>query len=804
MTASRSNPYVGLRPYQDDESLLFFGRNKQTLELLQRLHEHHFVAVVGSSGCGKSSLLRAGLIPSLKAGYLVDDSDSWLISVMKPGQDPMRNLCRALLQQLYQSTDEDAVSQLLQTLEEEGSDAILRLLRPLREKENTNFFLLIDQFEELFRFADGQKHHNQRDGAIDFVNIFLELAHQNELPIYVVLTMRSDFIGDCSEFRGLPEAMNQSLYLVPQLNRQELKMVIEAPAKLYGATVDASLTSRLLNDMGRVKDELPLLQHTLMRVWEYEMGQGKDGILNLDDLEAVGGLEQALSVHADEALKTLSKEEFQIAKKLFQALTTIDEHGRQTRRPVRYGDLLELTGADERQLDHVIDAFIRDNRSFLMIEHSEDKHENMVDISHESLIRQWQRLGRWVEEEGEAAAQYYKLSQDYTLYREGKRDLIAGTELELAWQWYESFRPEASWAKRYNDIFEECREFLDQSRQAEKREKRNKKRLKIGIWSLAVVILLGSAGLIAKPFIDEYQQALQAYNESKAEAEARFAEIKERKGAAQDGISPQESYLELLGFIREQSIFYKEEAIRDHLHESNNERSAEGSEADITPLLKDDIRKLRADILSDLRDLEEALDREYWILADSVGTVEAYTNYVQTASSYNFPEAAKYLDQAKEFLEDQSGNQEWTKAQTQNTVHAYLNFIKTDVNNAPGITKEDLSPLSQEALTRIREVSRVGWLFAGRTMTKEADDNSLMQKDRVFDLDLRLGDPAAEPNRIPRAEDVLRAGSNRTAYNEFTGNSVKGKKGAFIKNGDLVLVLERKLLGQVVFLKVAY
>lgn len=804
MTASRSNPYVGLRPYQDDESLLFFGRNKQTLELLQRLHEHHFVAVVGSSGCGKSSLLRAGLIPSLKAGYLVDDSDSWLISVMKPGQDPMRNLCRALLQQLYQSTDEDAVSQLLQTLEEEGSDAILRLLRPLREKENTNFFLLIDQFEELFRFADGQKHHNQRDGAIDFVNIFLELAHQNALPIYVVLTMRSDFIGDCAEFRGLPEAMNQSLYLVPRLNRQELKMVIEAPAKLYGAAVDASLTSRLLNDMGRVKDELPLLQHTLMRVWEYEMGQGKDGTLNLDDLEAVGGLEQALSVHADEALKTLSKEEFQIAKKLFQALTTIDEHGRQTRRPVRYGDLLELTGADERQLDDIIDAFIRNNRSFLMIEHSEDKHENMVDISHESLIRQWQRLGRWVEEEGEAAAQYYKLSQDYTLYREGKRDLIAGTELELAWQWYESFRPEASWAKRYNDIFEECREFLDQSRQAEKREKRNKKRLKIGIWSLAVVILLGSAGLIAKPFIDEYQQALQAYNESKAEAEARFAEIKERKGPAEDGISPQESYLELLGFIKDQSIFYKEEAIRDHLHESNNEDSAEGSEADITPLLKDDIRKLRADILSDLRDLEEALDREYWILADSVGTVEAYTNYVQTASSYNFPEAAKYLGQAKEFLEDQSGNQEWTKAQTQNTVNAYLNFIKTDVNNAQGITKEDLSPLSQEALTRIREVSRVGWLFAGRTMTKEADDNSLMQKDRVFDLDLRLGDPAAEPNRIPRAEDVLRAGSNRAAYNEFTGNSVKGKKGAFIKNGDLVLVLERKLLGQVVFLKVAY
>ena len=99
-TIQSSNPFVGLRPFESTESLLFFGRQEQTLELLQRLHQHHFVAVVGSSGSGKSSLIRAGLIPSLKAGYLVDDRDYWMINILKPGENPLYNLAESILSQL--------------------------------------------------------------------------------------------------------------------------------------------------------------------------------------------------------------------------------------------------------------------------------------------------------------------------------------------------------------------------------------------------------------------------------------------------------------------------------------------------------------------------------------------------------------------------------------------------------------------------------------------------------------------------------------------------------------------------------
>src|SRR4026207_1377027 len=118
MTIDRVNPYVGLRPFDTDESLLFFGRNDQTLELVQRLHRFHFVAVVGSSGCGKSSLLRAGLIPALKAGYLVEDSDDWFIVIMKPGQNPLYNLAESILRQLNPGATDNEVSSFVQKINE--------------------------------------------------------------------------------------------------------------------------------------------------------------------------------------------------------------------------------------------------------------------------------------------------------------------------------------------------------------------------------------------------------------------------------------------------------------------------------------------------------------------------------------------------------------------------------------------------------------------------------------------------------------------------------------------------------------
>jgi hypothetical protein len=552
MRIDTTNPYVGLRPFEMDESILFFGRNEQTLELLQRLHRHHFVAVVGSSGCGKSSLLRAGLIPALKAGYLVEDSDYWVIAIMKPGQSPLYNLAEGILQQINPAANEADVKLLIQKINEEGADAILNLIAPIGKEKNVNFFLLVDQFEELFRFAMDQKEAARKDEAIDFVNIMLELSQQKNIPFYTVITMRSDFIGDCSQFFGLPEAMNKSQYLVPRLNRIELKMVIEGPARLYGGKLNPALTSRLLNELGKVKDELPLLQHSLMRMWNYEMNVNKSGELDLEDYKSIGGIEKALNNHADEALAGMSKEDLNITQELFQALTAIDENGRKIRRPVLLSQLKELTGATEGKLLSIIDLFIKERRSFLIINKAGGTGDKIIDISHESLIRQWNTLSQWVDEEGESATNYLRLAESVELYKQKKKDLLTGSELQIALAWYNKFTPSATWANRYKEGFDENIEYLTasekesnakkkqeeerlyQEEERQKKEKSSKQKQRYQTYGIVFLLLvLIGAGLASYSFIKQNKEIksksaeLEKYIVSLNQEKARTTKVQE-------------------------------------------------------------------------------------------------------------------------------------------------------------------------------------------------------------------------------------------------------------------------------------
>src|SRR5262245_478078 len=260
-----SNPFVGLRPFNSDEALLFFGRREQTVELLRRLHRDHFIAVVGSSGCGKSSLVRAGLIPKLRAGFLTEDRDQWLLAVMKPGGAPLRNLAAALIEAIPAGGD---VEDFAETILAGGAQAVIEQLSSSLAHSDANLLLLVDQFEEIFRYGVESGKPERQAEAEDFVSIMQALAEQRRLPIYVVMTMRSDFLGDCDHFHGLPEAMNRGQYLVPRLTRQQRQQAIEGPSLLFGAAISPRLLDRLLNDVGDKSDQLPVMQHALMRTWE--------------------------------------------------------------------------------------------------------------------------------------------------------------------------------------------------------------------------------------------------------------------------------------------------------------------------------------------------------------------------------------------------------------------------------------------------------------------------------------------------------------------------------------------------------
>src|SRR6185295_5139513 len=189
-------------------------------------------------------------------------------------------------------------------------------VRQARIPRDENVLVLVDQFEELFRFRRSRHAHSRGD-AIAFVRLLIEASHQRDVPIYIVLTMRSDFIGDCMDFPGLAEAVNEGLYLVGRMSREALRSAVTGPVAVGGGTIAPRLVNRVLNDLGDDHDQLPLVQHALMRTWDHwqrrptndkpTLRQAQGGpepirvAIDVSDYEAVGTFRNALSMHAEEA-----------------------------------------------------------------------------------------------------------------------------------------------------------------------------------------------------------------------------------------------------------------------------------------------------------------------------------------------------------------------------------------------------------------------------------------------------------------------------------------------------------------------
>ena len=535
-----ANPFVGLRPFESDESFLFFGRDKQILTLLQQLQSKHFLAVVGSSGCGKSSLIRAGLIPKLKAGFLIERRDHWRIAIMKPGESPLTNLSKTVLGLTSKPSGHDDIATFAGQLRVAGAQAALEILMQPMKEAGANILLVVDQFEELFRYdqpaartvregedngaaievtneevlrAENARRELRRDEAASFVSTILELASQRELPIYVVMTMRSDFLGDCDIFHGLPETINETFYLVPRLTRRQRIEVIEKPIRLYGQDITSRLLDLVTNDVGDESDQLPVMQHALMRTWEKWKQNDGNKAIDLPDYEAAEMISGALSKDAEVALGELADDERTIAKRMFQALVETDAQGRNVRRPARLKQLAGIAGVQPEKILEVIDHFRRDGRCFLTLTSERVEDDPMVDISHESLIRQWEELGKWVRSENYSKDQYTRVAAAALRHSVGKGSLLIGTDLQLAVDWWGNRKPNEAWSLRYNRDFHIAEKFLAESKEESDREKaeierqrirelerekiqKQNKKLRRMMYALAVLALAALLGIV--------------------------------------------------------------------------------------------------------------------------------------------------------------------------------------------------------------------------------------------------------------------------------------------------------------------
>ena len=504
-----TNPFPGLRPFTVDECHLFFGREGQVDDILVKLSQNRFVCVMGYSGSGKSSLMYCGLVPVLYGGFVTHSSPNWHILVTRPGVSPIQNLAESVVDYLIAQNrilvaDKAIHKAIILSVLRSGSHGLVEVARYLQKHHDENVFLMIDQFEELFRLQEEILEEDAINESQLYVNLVLTAVHQREVPIYSAVTMRSDFIASCSVFPHLTDEINKSNYLVPQMSREQRKMVIEGPVAVGGGKISQRLVKRLLADMGKNQDQLPILQHALMRTWDYWLENREEGEpMDLRHYNAVGKVSQALSQHANELHDSLSRREKEIAEVMFKSITEKTSDNKGMRRPSKLSLLVELSDSSEEEVIKVVEHFRRPGRSFLMPAHYVPlTSDSVIELSHESLMRIWNKLNAWVEEEFESAQMYKRLSDAAAMYQIGKTGLWRPPDLQLALNWQKKQRPTREWAQRYDEAFERAVVFLDTSRITYEAELKNQEMLQKRVLRRARVfaIVLGIAALVAMLF----------------------------------------------------------------------------------------------------------------------------------------------------------------------------------------------------------------------------------------------------------------------------------------------------------------
>ncbi len=452
-------PYPGLRPFTEMEESAYFGREAQRDECVRRLQLHRFLAVVGSSGSGKSSLVRAGLIPALSKGLLRGADERWRFILLRPGPEPNSALAQAVCQ-LSVATEVLDVERDIQASSRGLADEIAK-----RVGSSDHVLLIVDQFEEIFRL--GKEQQTPERWHLERVAFIQSLLGARDAGIYVVITMRTDFLEDCTFFPDLPEALNAGQYLVPELTRADLERAIVEPAKLLGVGMSPALVRAVLNDAVQLRDSLPVVQHALMRTWTHwqslvRVTEAKSDLIELHHYKDIGTAHRALDRHGDQLLDALGDDLVPVAQLLFQRLTLTNADGKVTRSPISFESLVQIVGArgisdPETGVRRVINAFRDEKSRFLMPPATEQLTAAEVDISHEAVFRVWKKLAGdgqgqigWIAEEHRNGRMYGRLLEAARLKRDGSGQFLDDEHLIFMQTWWSRFAPNVEWGTRYH------------------------------------------------------------------------------------------------------------------------------------------------------------------------------------------------------------------------------------------------------------------------------------------------------------------------------------------------------------------
>ena len=518
-------PYIGLRPFSEDDSLYFKGRDEQILQLTALLEANKFLMVTGASGDGKSSLVYAGLVPNARAGFFNARYTNWVVADFRPERTPLDNLGKTISKNLRIGNEESVEVELRR-----GFSSLLELYttsslyvdetgeawqsateeeRDEMQRKAANLLIVADQFEEFFTNPENYYKNSPSADSQLVINLLLETARisiAKNLPVYIVCTMRSDYIGQCAAFRGLPEFIGFSQFFVPRLKRKEMVQVVKEPAELHGDKISNRLVERVVYDLGEGIDQLPVLEHAMNEVWI----QAKNGSEELDllhyamaggmppnELPAVDrkkfdtwfntlpnklqdayqrpGLSHIIDTHANKLYlsaadqyneshdKKISSTDAQlIIKVAFISLTKMDE-GRAVRNRMTLQEITDILARPELTTEvvgGVLNIFRESGNTFLRPYITDDPEtqalnpESVLDITHESLIRNWELLLTWAKEEYDHLAVYedFKKQLDRWLASNKSRGfLLPIGPLTFFENWHDTLKPNKYWVNRYLD-----------------------------------------------------------------------------------------------------------------------------------------------------------------------------------------------------------------------------------------------------------------------------------------------------------------------------------------------------------------
>ena len=604
---TEKSPYPGLRPFTEEEAIFFRGREDHVSQIIKSLESKHFVMITGASGDGKSSIVYAGLVPKAKAGFFKAYFNNWEIHTFRPEKSPFKNMCKQVSEALkmeesyVQKELSYGFSSLVKLYKESGLyldekskdfSSLSALERVEKRRSAANLLLIVDQFEEFFTNNENLTNGSPNDSSHLVANLLshtVSLAKENNIPIYIVTTMRSDYIGSCASLRGIPELIGYSQYFIPRLNRNEIADVIRSPADLNGDKIQNRLVDHLINSSSEGSDQLPIIQHCMNRIWRSADGKDLDLYhlsicqgLNISDLtleqqeiidsksilndENDKNLNNVINAHASSLFEESITRFLEIYKNyetekvqenlifVLKNLVKIDD-GKGVRYKVKFGELQNnLTHPmDISQLNILIYLFRKEGNDLLAPYSNQIKsldRNDPLEISHESLIRNWVSLKKWAELD----------SQDYQTFKDlrvqcdkwensnrSKNYLLSIGPLDYFETWIEKTDPTVFWIMKYEQftidnkdiketktkILKRIIEFLKESRDAINAAQENEKRRRriLLIAASAAVVVLSSITVWAfseKSLADSAKEVAetQKKNAESATLEAKKSEEK--------------------------------------------------------------------------------------------------------------------------------------------------------------------------------------------------------------------------------------------------------------------------------------